>query len=67
RYLANLSPEHQQIWKAKEMNGSIKLHPDYYASSILGSWGTKMSIFEAFVQELELINKMSQLMGKPHL
>ncbi|WP_104027263.1 AAA family ATPase [Vibrio jasicida] len=67
RYLANLSPEHQQIWKAKEINGSIKLHPDYYASSILGSWGTKMSIFEAFVQELELINKMSQLMGKPHL
>lgn len=66
-YLANLSPEHQQIWKAKEINGSIKLHPDYYASSILGSWGTKMSIFEAFVQELELINKMSQLMGKPNL
>ncbi|MFW1377974.1 hypothetical protein ACEV7K_22390 [Vibrio parahaemolyticus] len=67
RYLANLSPEHQQIWKAKEISGNIKLHPDYYASSILGSWGTKMSIFEAFVQELELINKMSQLMGKPHL
>lgn len=67
RYLANLSPEHQQIWRAKEIKGDIKLHPDYYASSILGSWGTKLSIFEAFVQELEIINKMSQLIGKPDL
>mgnify|MGYP001129940201 CR=1 FL=1 len=67
RYLANLSPEHQKVWKAKQIDGDIKLHPDYYASSILGSWGSRMSIFEAFVQELKIINEMSDLIGKPHL
>ena len=67
RYLGNLSPEHQKVWKAKEVKGDIKLHPDYYASSILGSWGTKMSIFTAFLEELKVINEMSSIMGRPHL
>ena len=67
RYLYNLSPEHQKVWLAKEIKGDIKLHPDYYASSIEGSWGTRMSIFEAFVEELEVINKMSEIIGKPNL
>jgi hypothetical protein len=67
RYLSKLSPEHQQVWAAKEVKGEIKLHPDYYASSIEGAWGTKLSIFEAFVQELKIINEMSLLIGKPNL
>lgn len=67
RYLANLSPEHQKVWAAKEVNGNVKLHPDYYASSILGSWGSRMSIFQAFVEELKVINEMSNLIGKPDL
>lgn len=67
RYLSDLSPEHQQVWAAKEIKGNIKLHPDYYASSIEGSWGTKMSIFEAFVQELKILNEMSAIIGKPTL
>ncbi|OBT02695.1 AAA family ATPase [Vibrio cyclitrophicus] len=67
RYLASLSPEHQQIWRAKEVIGDIKLHPDYFNSSINGSWGTRLSIFEAFVQELDIINKMAALMDKPPL
>lgn len=67
RYLANLSPEHQKVWAAKEVKGNIKLHPDYYASSILGSWGSRISIFHAFVEELRIINEMCDLMSKPHL
>lgn len=67
RYLANLSSEHQMVWKVKEIKGSIKLHPDYYASSIEGAWGTKISIFEAFAQELKLINEMSVIIDKPTL
>lgn len=66
-YLADLSSEHQKVWAAKEIKGDIKLHPDYYASSIEGSWGTRMSIFQAFVEELEVINKMSEIIGKPSL
>ncbi|MDP1787663.1 hypothetical protein [Nitrosomonas sp.] len=61
RYLGNLSPEHQKVWAAKEIKGDIKLHPDYYASSILGSWGSRMSIFRAFTEELRIINEMSTL------
>jgi len=67
RYLTDLSPEHQTIWQAKELHGDYNLHPDYYRSSILGDWGTKVSIFDAFRQELEIVNNMSEIMGKPTL
>lgn len=67
RYLADLSPEHQRIWAAKEVKGEIKLHPDYFDSTINGSWGTRLSIFEAFVMELDLVNSMTKLIGKPEL
>jgi hypothetical protein len=67
RYLHDLTPEHQQIWKSKELEGQYRLHPDYYRSSILGEWGTRHSIFDAFTLELEIINNMSEKMGKPHL
>jgi hypothetical protein len=67
RYIANLSPEHQKVWAAKEIKGNIKLHPDYYSSSILGSWGTRMSIFRAFTEELKIINEMSNCIGKQNL
>jgi hypothetical protein len=67
RYLADLSPEHQQIWKAKELQDSYELHPDYYRNTILGDWGKGISIFDAFVEELRLINKMSEAMGHPAL
>lgn len=67
RYLSDLSAEHQNIWKAKEVAKKVKLHPDYYRSSILGDWGTKISIFQAFIMELEIINKMSDAIGRPPL
>ncbi|MGA7732715.1 MAG: AAA family ATPase [Chloroflexia bacterium] len=67
RYLADLSPEHQQIWKAKELEGDYKLHPDYYDNTIRGNWGTGISIFEAFMKELHIINQMAQAMERPPL
>jgi hypothetical protein len=67
RYLHDLTPEHQQIWKSKELKGDYKLHPDYYRNSILGEWGTRHSIFDAFTLELEIINNMCARMGKPGL
>lgn len=66
-YLSRLSPEHQQIWKAKELIGDYKLHPDYYKNTILGSWGDGISIFSAFIKELNLINMMSEAMARPGL
>lgn len=67
RYLSELSPEHQRIWAAKELKGGYKLHPDYYRNCILGEWGTRIPIFDAFVEELALINKMTELMQMKHL
>lgn len=67
RYLADLSSEHQQIWKAKEVQGEQRLHPDYYRNNIIGDWGVKTSIFEAFTEELSIINKMCVLIGRPEL
>ncbi len=66
RYLSDLSPEHQKIWKSKELSGDYQLHPDYLRNS-MGYWGTKLSIFEAFNQEMLVINEMAALMGKPPL
>ncbi|MBA56767.1 MAG: AAA family ATPase [Pseudomonadales bacterium] len=67
RYLSDLSPEHQKIWKAKEISGAYKLHPDYYRNSLLGDWGTRISLFDAFLQEIKVINEMAEIMGKKQL
>lgn len=67
RYLAKLTPEHQQIWKAKELPGNFKLHPDYYRSAIMGEWGERVSICQAFLEELFIINQMCEVMDRPHL
>ncbi|HEY3375339.1 MAG TPA: hypothetical protein VGK02_09780 [Candidatus Aquicultor sp.] len=66
RYLTRLSPEHQQIWKSKELQGEYKPHPDYYRQ-IIGDWGIGISIFDAFIEELKHINAICQLIGRPNL
>lgn len=59
RYLNDLSPEHQKIWNARRLQGDYKLHPDYYRSTILGEWPEKISVFDAFIGELAVINEMA--------
>lgn len=65
-YLSNLSSEHQQIWKAKELNGDFKLHPDYYRNSIIGDWSERVPICSAILKEIFIINQMADAMGRPH-
>ncbi|NWG76516.1 MAG: AAA family ATPase [Rubrivivax sp.] len=65
RYLSDLSPEHQQIWKTRELKGKYRLHPDYYRNSVLGEWGEGISIFDAFLEEMGIINQMAEAMGRP--
>src|SRR3989344_1055897 len=59
--LAKLTPEHQQIWKAKMLGGYYKyrLHPEFRRST-LGDFYEKESIFSAFLKELEVIKEMSE-------
>lgn len=65
RYLSDLSPEHQKIWKAKELPDNFKLHPDYFNNAILGEWGERVPICRAFLNELYIINRMSEAMRRP--
>jgi hypothetical protein len=67
RYLADLTPEHQQIWKTKELDSSYKLHPDYFRNSILGQWSEKEPICTAFLLELYIINQMTLAINKHKL
>lgn len=67
RYLTDLTPEHQQLWKTKEISGEFKLHPDYFRSSIQGDWGEKIPICQAILKELFIINKMASAMDRPPL
>jgi hypothetical protein len=67
RYLTDLTPEHQQIWKAKELQGSYRLHPDYYRTAIIGDFGERVPICRALLKELYIINKMAEAMGRPPL
>jgi hypothetical protein len=67
RYLAKLTAEHQQIWKAKQLGPEFKMHPDFYRSQILGEWPNQLPIFTAFWMELELINRIAVAMGRPLL
>lgn len=65
RYLANLTPEHQQIWNSRILKGNYFLHPEYARSSG-GYFYERNSIFVAFIEELNIINQFSKLMGRPY-
>lgn len=59
-YLSTLSKEHQQIWQARELShDEFEMHPDYYRTNIIGDWGERLPICEAFIMELSIINKMA--------
>jgi hypothetical protein len=57
-YLSRLTPDHQQRWKLEESNEEAFLHPDY-ARSTAGDWDTQESMFNAFCEELKIINEMA--------
>lgn len=67
RYLARLSPQHQQIWKAREIDGEFSIHPDYHDLAIQGSWNVNVSICDAILAEIRVINEMSRAMGRERL
>ncbi|HEC69189.1 MAG TPA: AAA family ATPase [Candidatus Omnitrophica bacterium] len=64
RYLSDLTPEHQQRWRLEEFIGDTFLHPDY-ARATCGHWPEKESIFNAFCEEIRIINGMAlKIFGK---
>jgi hypothetical protein len=67
RYLADLSPNHQQIWQAHEISGPCVMNSDYERSCIWGQWPEHYSVYQVFIQEQIEINKLAILIGKPAL
>ncbi len=66
-YLANLTPEHQTIWKAHQLGDEYKCHPDYWRVSIGGEFPEGISVFQAFLRELVEINSICRTIGYPTL
>jgi hypothetical protein len=65
RYLADLTPEHQQRWKLDEAKAETFLHPEY-ARATAGEWPDKESVFNAFCEEIRIINEMTgTIWGNP--
>ena len=58
--VADLSPEHQSIWKSKQVKKSLMIHPGFYESQILGKWPEGIPVFAAVLHEQRIINEMVQ-------
>lgn len=67
RYLSRLTPEHQEIWRARELEGDYRMHPAYFKSSVMGDFPDKEPLFVAFVEELDQIQRMCEAVGLPPL
>jgi hypothetical protein len=64
--LSGLSPEHQQGWNNRRLEGDFHLHPAFW-HWVCGGWPIGMSVFDAVLQEMRAVNQLSALMGKPPL
>jgi hypothetical protein len=67
RYLADLSPEHQQYWKTYEVTSACTMNSDYARATINGEWPENASVYRALLQERIEINKLATMIGKPEL
>ena len=63
RYLHDFTPEHQQLWKQRQLSGSFVLHPDYYRASIQGQFPQGIYIYRALLYELRTINDLFKNAG----
>jgi hypothetical protein len=64
RYLADLTPEHQQVWAAHELSGTVRIHPDFFRTQIVGDFPEALTLCDAFFMELKTINEMAVAMGR---
>ncbi len=66
-YLGELSKEHQNHWASCPIHEECLIDSDFATTNIEGKFTDRVSPFTAFVQEIQEINKMCDLMGEPHL
>ena len=63
RYLHDLTPEHQWIWRAQEVPQHCRIAADYLDNA-RGLWSGKPSLYDALLAEQVVINTMSTAMGR---
>lgn len=64
--LFKLPPETQQMWRMRESAVNTGLHPDFHRTTA-GHFPERLSIYEAFLMELAVLNSMAEAIGKPAL
>ncbi len=67
RDLSRLSNFDQMYWQQHRVHGECYPHPDVFDNLILGEWGKYYSCFDAFFDELAIINAMCTAIGWPNL
>jgi len=66
RYLANLTPEHQQYWNSFAAARPVQMCDPYYRSAIVGEFWSNRSVRNAISVEMGLINEMAgRIAGRP--
>jgi len=65
--LGDLSVEHQRYWSSFEIKKKYALDSDYVRTDFEAEFSDRISIFSAFTQELEEINKICALIGEQPL
>jgi len=59
--LADLSSEHQLIWKAKHLKENYEPHPAFYNSQVRNIWPKGVNILTAVIQEIYTINRITKM------
>ncbi len=59
RYLADLTPEHQQYWNSFRTSREVLICEPYYRASIIGDFWSNRSVRHAIEEEMRLINEMA--------
>lgn len=65
--LGDLSVEHQRYWSSFEIKEKYTLDSDYVRTDFEAEFSDRISVFSAFTQELEEINKICALIGEQPL
>ena len=60
RYLNDLPSGHQLYWQTKEIHSPCKVLEEYYVNSIEGDFTDSMSIFSAFIGELNCLYDLTK-------
>ena len=63
RDLHKLPPEQQRYLASYQLKSAYKLHPDFFRTKIIGDFPEGISIYDAFLEEKQIINEICEKIG----